>query len=52
MGTITENRLPTLHSAYCHTKQVAPEVLQELHATNFVHEVAKLTLRYQAGGYI
>lgn len=30
-------------------RQVAPEILQELHATNFVHEVAKLTLRYQAG---
>ncbi len=23
--------------------------MQELHATSFVHEVAKLTLRYQAG---
>ena len=49
MSTITQNRLAILHSAYCHTKQVAPEILQELHATNFVHEVAKLTLRYQAG---
>lgn len=37
------------HSAYCHTRQVAPGNLEELHATNFVHEVAKLTLRYQAG---
>ena len=49
MGTITHNRLAILHSAYCHTRQVAPEILQELHATSFVHEVAKLTLRYQAG---
>ncbi|DBA95161.1 TPA: hypothetical protein ACH3X1_015714 [Trebouxia sp. C0004] len=49
MGTITQNRLAILHSAYCHTKQTAPETLRELHATNFVHEVAKLTLRYQAG---
>ena len=49
MGTITRNHLAILHSTYCHTRQVAPEILQELHATNFVHEVAKLTLRYQAG---
>ena len=49
MGTITEKRLAILHSAYYHTKQVAPEIMQELHATSFVHEVAKLTLRYQAG---
>ncbi len=32
-----------------HTKQVAPKILQELHATFFVLEVAKLTVRFQAG---
>ncbi len=49
MGTIREKRLAILHLAYCHTKQVAPDILQELHATNFVHAFAKLTVRYQAG---
>ena len=49
MGKITQNRLAILLSAYCHTKQVAPEILQELPATNLVHKIAKLTLRYQAG---
>jgi hypothetical protein len=29
--------------------RVALEIMQELHATSFVHEVAQLTLRYQAG---
>ncbi len=49
MGTITEKRLAILHSAYCHTKRVAPKIMQELHATSFVHEVARLVVRYQAG---
>ena len=49
MGTITEKRLAILHSAYYHAKQVAPEIMLELHATDFAHEVAKLTLRYQVG---
>ena len=48
VGTITEKRLAILHSAYCHTKETAPELLQELQATSFVHEVAKLITRYQA----
>ena len=33
MGTITQNRVAILHSAYCHTRQAAPEILRELHAT-------------------
>ncbi|DBA89313.1 TPA: hypothetical protein ACH3X2_004783 [Trebouxia sp. C0005] len=49
MGTITEKRLAILHSAYCHTIRLTPEVMQELHATSSVHEVAKLIVRYQAG---
>ena len=52
VGTNKEDHVTILHSAYCHTKQVGPqvfEILQELHATNFVHKVAKLTLKYQTG---
>ena len=47
-GRFTEKRL-AIHSAFCYTKQVAPQIMQELHATCFEHEVAKLTLRHLAG---
>jgi len=32
----TEKRLAILHSVYCHTKQVAPEIMQELHANQIL----------------
>ena len=49
ISTITEKRLAILHSGYCHTKQLTPELMHELHAASFVQEVAKLALRYQVG---
>ena len=47
VSTITEKRLKTLYTAFSHTQAAAPEIIQGLQATSFVHEVAKLTLRYQ-----
>ena len=47
VSTITEKRLKTLYSAFSHTQAGAPNIRQGLQATSFVHEVAKLTFRYQ-----
>lgn len=46
-GTITLKRLTVLQTAFNHTQATAPSVMQELDATCFEHEVAKLLMRYQ-----
>lgn len=48
-GTITLKRLTVLQTAFNHTQATAPSVMQELDATCFEHEVAKLPMRYQDG---
>lgn len=45
--TITLKRLTVLQTAFNHTQATTPSVMQELDATCFEHEVAKLLMRYQ-----
>ena len=48
-GTITLDRLNILQTAFEHTKSTEPEIMEQLGATCFEHEVAKLLIRYQDG---